>query len=151
MLRLDNIKNLLAKKEEIENIIEKKREQFMIPQSESTDELSLYDQHPADAASDLYEREKDAGLLEMLEFELEKINDAINRYNSGKYGICESCGKEIEEKRLKRLVNTTICAECASKSGDKFTRHYEEDILSAGSMADKGETIEVAGYEMYEE
>lgn len=123
----------------------------MIPQQESTDELSLYDQHPADTASDLYEREKDAGLLEMLEFELEKLNDAINRYNSGCYGICENCGRPIEEGRLKRMVNTTLCAQCAVKRGDKFTRPYEEDILSAGSMADKGETIQVAGYEMYEE
>lgn len=142
---------MLRRKAEIESIIERKREQFKLSQGESTDELSLYDQHPADTASDLYEREKDAGLIEMLELELEKINDAINRYKSGNYGICENCGREIERERLKRLVNTTFCAACASRRQDKFTRPYEEDILSAGSMADKGETIQVAGYEMYEE
>lgn len=148
---MNNLESLMAKKKEIESIIGQKRKQLMMPQAESTDELSLYDQHPADAASDLYEREKDAGLLEMLEFELEKVNDAIERYNTGQYGICENCGKEIEPQRLKRLVNTTLCAKCAAEIQDKFTRPAEEDITSTGSMADKGETFQIAGYEFYEE
>jgi RNA polymerase-binding transcription factor DksA len=98
----------------------------------------------------LYEREKDNGLLELLELELEKVNDAIKRYNSGQYGVCELCGKNIEKARLERVLNTTLCSECARQKQDKTTRPAEEDILSSARMADKGEAIQVAGYEFYE-
>lgn len=147
---MTDIYKLWTRKEELENIIKKKQEDIMQPLSQSTGELSLYDQHPADIASELYEREKDNGLLELLELELEKVNDAIKRYNSGQYGICERCGKSIEKARLERVLNTTLCSECARQKQDKTTRPAEEDILSSASMADKGEAIQVAGYEFYE-
>ncbi len=141
---------LFAKKKELEEQIQKKQSQAQIPLSESVDELSLYDQHPADIASELSEREKDAGLLELLEFELEKVNDAISHYEEGKFGICEKCGQPIEEQRLQRLKNTTFCAHCA-----QLVQHDHPELkggnLAASSMGDMGESFQVAGYEMYEE
>ena len=147
---MDYRQRLLARKDEIEQLIKKKQDDLMIPLVETTDELSMYDQHPADIASELYEREKDNGLLELLEFELEKVNDAVDKLNNGTYGICEICQREIEPDRLKRVVNTTLCASCAQNSQDKFTRPAEEDITRAGDMADRGETFDIAGYEFYE-
>ncbi|MDD3888995.1 MAG: yteA family sporulation protein, partial [Syntrophomonadaceae bacterium] len=83
---MDYRQRLLARKDEIEQLIKKKQDNLMIPLAETTDELSMYDQHPADIASELYEREKDNGLLELLEFELEKVNDAVDKLNNGTYG-----------------------------------------------------------------
>ena len=147
---MDSLTKLLAKKNELEQVIKEKKENIMYPITESTNELSMYDQHPGDIASEVYEREKDCGLIEMLELELEKTDDAISRLQGGQYGVCESCGNPIEKARLDRLVNTTLCAGCAKLRQDKYTHPAEEDIASAGNMSDEGETIQIAGYEFYE-
>ncbi len=141
---------LLQKKQELENIIKAKQEQMMIPLSESTNELSLYDEHPADIGSELYEREKDAGLLELYELELEKVRDALERLDAGKYGLCEMCGEAIETARLQRISHTTLCAGCAHQIQDKFIRPAEQDVTSAGEMADEGETFLISGHDFYD-
>lgn len=147
---MDYKSRLLSKKREIEEVIKEKHESLMTPITETTDELSMYDQHPADIGSEVFEREKDMGLLEIFELEKEKIDDALQRYEQGLYGICEDCGQHIEQARLDRLVNTTLCANCAHKIQDKYTRPAEEDVLSISSMTDKGEAFQVAGFEFYE-
>ena len=147
---MDLQEKLLNKKDELQKAIELKKDNLMITVRESTDELSMYDQHPADVASDLYEREKDAGLLEMMELELQKVNDALNRYQNGPYGICSICGRAIEPERLDRLVYTTHCIQCARQTKDNFTRPAEEDISFSGAMSDRGESFEIAGYDFYD-
>ncbi|HZK43653.1 MAG TPA: TraR/DksA C4-type zinc finger protein [Syntrophomonadaceae bacterium] len=147
---MDYKEKLLSKKGEIEGIIEERRTRLMTSMKETTAELSLYDQHPADIGSEVYEREKDIGLLEALEFEKEKIDDALKRYEQGLYGVCEGCGQNIDPNRLDRVVNTTLCIECARKLSGKSTRPAEEDVLSMSSGFDKGENFPIAGYDFYE-
>lgn len=141
---------LLQKKQELEAIIKAKQEALMIPLSESTNELSMYDEHPADIGSEVFEREKDAGLLELYELELEKVRDALERAEQGQYGLCEICGKPIEPARLQRLSNTTMCAACAHNAQDKFVRPEEQEIISAGEMADEGEAFDISGHDFYD-
>ena len=43
---------------------------------------------------------------------LKKIDLAIERIDSGTYGICEICGCEIGIKRLEARPVTTMCIEC---------------------------------------
>ncbi|MGZ4688583.1 MAG: hypothetical protein ACXVKA_04255 [Acidimicrobiia bacterium] len=64
------------------------------------EELSNYDQHPADTASDTFEREKDLGILDDLETELAEIEAAIERIDNGTYGIDEVTGRPIDPARL---------------------------------------------------
>ncbi len=147
---MDLQQKLLDKKQDLQKAIERKKDSLMITIRETTDELSMYDQHPADVGSELYEREKDAGLLEMMELELQKVNDALNRYQNSQYGICSICGQAIEPERLDRLIHTTQCIQCARKTTDNFTRPAEEDISFSGAMSDRGETFEIAGYDFYD-
>ncbi len=63
-------------------------------------ELSDYDQHPADSASDTFEREKDLGLLDDLEAELAEVEAAIERIDAGTYGVDEVTGAPIDPARL---------------------------------------------------
>ena len=44
-----------------------------------------------------------------------KIKEALERIDSGTYGICESCGEDISEARLKARPVTTLCIECKTK------------------------------------
>ncbi|MGE5391011.1 MAG: TraR/DksA C4-type zinc finger protein [Deltaproteobacteria bacterium] len=148
---MDYLGKLNDKKDEIEKIIRHKQELLSHSLMETTDELSAYDQHPADSASETYEREKDHGLLELYELELEKVNDALERYQEGKYGICDTCGQPIEPRRLQRMVNTTLCYKCALERQDHFRGPAEEDITADHAMADRGEAFTIAGYDIYDE
>jgi len=43
---------------------------------------------------------------------LNKINEAIDRIDSGTFGICDDCGNDIDIKRLEVRPVTTMCIEC---------------------------------------
>lgn len=43
---------------------------------------------------------------------LKKIDEAIERIDSGSFGICDDCGDEIDIKRLEARPVTTMCIEC---------------------------------------
>jgi DnaK suppressor protein len=44
-----------------------------------------------------------------------KIKEALERIDNGTYGICEVCGEDIGEPRLKARPVTTLCFECKKK------------------------------------
>ena len=44
-----------------------------------------------------------------------KINAALERIDTGTYGICEECGEDISEARLKARPVTTLCIDCKKK------------------------------------
>jgi RNA polymerase-binding transcription factor DksA len=79
------------------------------------DETDAVDQHPADAGSELFEREKNLTVRRMLESELQGIKDALTRIDNGTYGVCERCGKPIPEKRLRAYPAATHDVECQAK------------------------------------
>jgi DnaK suppressor protein len=70
------------------------------PGSEGEDELSSVDQHPADAGSELYSREADAGELERLRDELAAVERAEQRVADGTYGVSVESGEAIPDARL---------------------------------------------------
>jgi DnaK suppressor protein len=41
-----------------------------------------------------------------------KIKEALNRIENGTFGICEECGEDISEQRLKARPVTTLCINC---------------------------------------
>jgi RNA polymerase-binding transcription factor len=43
---------------------------------------------------------------------LRKIDEALRKVDEGTYGICEDCGEEISEKRLKILPFAIYCIDC---------------------------------------
>ncbi|MGR8941909.1 MAG: TraR/DksA family transcriptional regulator [Gammaproteobacteria bacterium] len=49
--------------------------------------------------------------------EIAQIKDAITRIDTGRYGICQSCGEPISEARLKALPYSNLCIKCASQQG----------------------------------
>ncbi len=43
---------------------------------------------------------------------LKKIDEALGRIENGVFGICDDCGEEIGEARLKARPVTTQCIDC---------------------------------------
>jgi RNA polymerase-binding transcription factor DksA len=81
------------------------------PQEDSAAELSHVDQHPADAASDAFEREKEFSILEQVEAELADVSRALERLDGGTYGHCDACGEAIADERLATLPATRFCVQ----------------------------------------
>jgi DnaK suppressor protein len=51
-----------------------------------------------------------------------KIKEAIKRIENGTFGICESCGGEIEEKRMLARPVTTECIDCKTAAEEEEVR-----------------------------
>lgn len=98
---------------------------------DSIDELSLYDNHPADIADATFEREKDLGFKLYFEDRLAMIAEALKAIDDGDYGICEVCGKTISMERLEAVPYTTLCLKCKSdeESLERHPRPIEEDVI----------------------
>jgi len=45
-----------------------------------------------------------------------KIKSALDRIEDGTFGICDECGEEISENRLKARPVTTLCIHCKTES-----------------------------------
>jgi DnaK suppressor protein len=53
---------------------------------------------------------------------LGKIKEALGRIEGGSYGVCEDCGAEISEARLKARPVTTQCIDCKIEEEQKEKR-----------------------------
>ncbi len=51
-----------------------------------------------------------------------KIKEALDRLENDEYGICEDCGAEIGEARLKARPVTTLCIDCKMEAEQKEKR-----------------------------
>jgi DnaK suppressor protein len=67
------------------------------------DELSHVDQHLADAGSELFETEREAGLATALRDELAAVERAEQRLAEGKFGVSVESGEPIPDDRLERM------------------------------------------------
>ena len=79
-------------------------------------ELSHVDQHPADAATDLVDQDRENALLEAADGQREQIRAALKRIEDGTYGICTDCGTQISEARLGVRPEAARCVECQAKA-----------------------------------
>ena len=70
------------------------------------------DQHLADHASEMLDREVDESLEENAEQLVHEIDIAVARIDAGTYGICARCGQPIPEDRLEAVPYATLCLDC---------------------------------------
>ena len=48
-----------------------------------------------------------------------KIKEALARIDDETFGICEECGEEISDERLKARPVTTLCIQCKTKAEEE--------------------------------
>ncbi len=70
---------------------------------------------PSDRASMESERNFELRIRDRERRLIRKIKEAIIRLEDGTYGICEDCGEDISEERLKARPVTTLCIDCKKK------------------------------------
>lgn len=71
------------------------------------------DEHDPEGATIGFERAQLQGLLDQARQELDELDRARQRLESGTYGICQHCSKPIGEERLDALPAATLCIACA--------------------------------------
>jgi len=91
---------LQAEQTRVEGLLGGLRREFGTDENDDVSELADYDQHPADTATETFEREKDLSILEQLENELAELQAALERVDAGTYGIDEQTGEPIDPARL---------------------------------------------------
>ncbi len=112
--------------------IEKRIDESERPQAT---ELSNYDNHPADNASDLTDQLTEMAIDEHRGDNAEEIKEALQAMVDGTYGKCAVCGKEIPIGRLEAMPQALTCVEHAEKKEDNL-RPVEEDVLSSTPRSD---------------
>jgi RNA polymerase-binding transcription factor DksA len=70
----------------------------------------------ADAAAATAERTEALGILDTVMKNLEDVGRALHRLEEGLYGICLTCGREIDADRLAIRPESVYCVSCKSKS-----------------------------------
>jgi RNA polymerase-binding transcription factor DksA len=66
----------------------------------------------ADEASEL---EKRLVLVKRLEESLNEVEHALQKYEAGTYGLCDSCGQAIEQARLEAIPQASLCLSCKAQ------------------------------------
>jgi len=98
-----------------------------------TTELSNYDNHPADNATDLTDQNTEMAIEQHKAEEIEQIETALLAIEDGTYGNCVVCGKNISYERLEALPTALTCIEHANQATDIESRPSEESILGSST------------------
>ncbi len=70
------------------------------------------DVEPDEGDTEIFEREKNAALIAVLERRLQDIETALKSIEKGEYGICSRCNNPIEIERLEVKPDATMCLNC---------------------------------------
>ena len=101
---------LLEERERISEALEYLHEENPGSLEDETGEPSASaDEHLADTATETYDRELDYSLEENAEKVLSEIDAALQRIETGTYGVCRVCGREIAPERLEARPWATLC------------------------------------------
>ncbi len=106
------------KLEEFRKILEERYEALLEEAKKSVEGLTGTDSSYADP-TDLATHESSRNFLHRIRDRerklMLKIKEALERIDNGTYGICEICGREISEARLRARPVTTQCIECKTE------------------------------------
>ncbi len=79
------------------------------------DELSSYDNHPADLGTEMFMMSQNMSLKSSQAHIVDEIDHALERIDNGSYGVCRICKKNIDEDRLEIIPYTSVCIKCSEQ------------------------------------
>ncbi len=74
-----------------------------------------YSNHMADAGTEVFEQARDVAVGRQLKHSFDDVRRALDKFEDGTYGICESCGVIIDLPRLEVLPSARFCLQCQSR------------------------------------
>ena len=109
--------NLLRSRLESEQRrLDKELEQFIANArpSEERREGSPFGKREEEAAESL-ELEKRLALEKRIREQLAEVEHALQKFQEGTYGLCDSCGQPIDPARLEALPQASLCLNCKAQ------------------------------------
>lgn len=79
----------------------------------AADDVATDDEHDPEGHTIAWERQQLSALLQAAHARLVDLDAAFARLDSGTYGMCQTCGHDIEPQRLAALPATPYCVQCA--------------------------------------
>ena len=67
-----------------------------------------------DGTTEAISRLTEIGVGRSLETNLARTERALAKLDEGTYGICDSCGQPIPERRLEAMPDSVLCVACAA-------------------------------------
>jgi len=86
------------------------RERGQLVQQAQEEQETVSQEHIADAGTDSYDRDFALGIASSEQEAVFEIEEALNRIKTGRYGICEATGKQIDPARLEAIPWTRFSA-----------------------------------------
>lgn len=110
----DELRALLVARREA--VLERERagDEVLAMVADARSSATADDEHDPEGATLSEEWSRVAGLEAQAGRDLAAIDAALDRLDSGDYGICDSCGKRIPVGRLRVRPMATRCVACAS-------------------------------------
>ena len=106
---------LIDRKRQLAERVERLSEESVLGNPKEQGETSSLPTHQADLGTETFEQDKTIGLAERTAAEIQAIDDALERMESGTYGICEHCRKRIQPERLQALPSAVRCTRCQAE------------------------------------
>jgi RNA polymerase-binding transcription factor DksA len=103
-------------------------------------DLSGYGQHMADAGTDTFDRDFALSLVSSEQEALSEIDAALQRINSGTYGVCELTGKPISRERLLAVPFARFSVE----SQAEVERLKRRNLQRGGIFGEMGDDAKVS-------
>jgi DnaK suppressor protein len=66
-------------------------------------------------ATESYELERRLTLEKSIRDQLAAVEHALQKFENGTYGLCDSCGQPIDPARLEALPQASLCLECKAR------------------------------------
>ena len=105
---------LTTRREEILTDLDRLGQEMQWLGADQEDERGSLGNHLAEDGSSVMEQERIGTVSEDLRDLLRQIDGALARLDDGTYGICQRCGKPINEERLEAFPYVEFCIECQS-------------------------------------
>lgn len=155
--RLEHFKKiLLEEKQNILNTLGRMENHHPKEDSikEYTQELSSYDNHPADLGTEVFMMTMETSLENHHKHKVLEIDKALEKIETGTYGSCETCNNLVTDERLEIKPEASICIKCANEKiePDKINtdKPSEELIIPEYRDGDKDDYNGFDGEDAYQ-
>ena len=125
---------MTANFEELHHRLEKERERLVLELKQkstetsatrATSEGSPFGKREEEAA-EVFEIQKSAAVEGHFRAQLSEIEHALQKFESGTYGLCDECGQSISRERLEALPQASLCLNCKARQAKEKKNRFPQ-------------------------
>ena len=87
--------------------------------ADAAGDLSTMPLHPADMATDTQQQDMSLLFMQNENVRLQDIEEALERIQEDRFGLCEECEQEIALERLRAIPYAPLCMDCKRRQEEE--------------------------------